>query len=95
MSTSIGTDRANVPDCLVSLAIDATITKTYQRINQKGYGTWKSSHEIYGIIAEEVMELLQAIHDNKPLEEVQKELIDIAVACLFGHACIENRTVDW
>jgi len=65
------------------------------RLDQKGTGTLASKHEIYGVIAEEVHELLHAIESNKPLEEVQKELMDIAVACIFGAACINAGTVDW
>jgi NTP pyrophosphatase (non-canonical NTP hydrolase) len=65
------------------------------RLNQKGRGTFASKHEIYGVLAEEMHELLCAIESNVPLKEVQKELRDIAVGCVFGDACIEAGAVDW
>lgn len=96
MSSSIGTDRPSVPDEKIIRAMNELYDNLKKRLDQKGYGSFKSSHEIYGIIAEETnIELLGAIHKNEPLSEIQKELLDIAVACIFGYASIENGTVDW
>lgn len=65
------------------------------RLLQKGEHTYASKHEILGLIEEERHELIEVIQKNEPKEEVIKELIDIAVACLFGVASLHSDTVDW
>lgn len=64
------------------------------RLEQKGMGTLASSHEILGIINEEVYEMEMAVHKND-LEGLQEELLDIAVGAIFGYICLKNKTVDW
>ncbi len=62
---------------------------------KKGLGSFSSKHEIYGALAEEVYEVLQAIHVNASGETIGNELMDIAVVCLFGVASIDSDKVDW
>lgn len=64
------------------------------RLGEKGYGTFASSHEILGIVAEEYTELIEAVRSNKK-ENVKNELLDIAVACVFAVACMEQNSLDW
>jgi len=71
MSSSIGTDRPEVPDVKIIQAMNELYNSLKKRLDQKVYGSFKSSHEIYGIIAEETnIELLGAIHQNQPLSEI-------------------------
>lgn len=64
------------------------------RLNTKGWGTMASSHEILGIIEEERKELTDAIQANDPAA-IRHELLDVAVACVFGEICMAEETVDW
>ena len=68
--------------------------KMASRLNQKGYGAWLSRHEILGILQEEYIETVDAVHDGE-LDELKEELIDLAVGCMFGIACINQGTLDW
>ena len=54
-----------------------------------------SNHEIYGIIRQETTEYEEAIHKRAPDGEKIEELLDIAVACLFGIASITSGGTDW
>lgn len=95
--TTFTTDRLDVSIENVQKSIEAVWCGLTYRLNQKGRGTLKSSHEIYGILAEELEELLDAIrsHDDKRIDSIKKELEDIAVGAVFGIACIINKTIDW
>lgn len=68
--------------------------KTDYQMEKKGPGAWGSTHEVLGVITEEYWELQEAIKNNN-MEEIKKELMDIAVACHFGIACINEKTLDW
>ena len=59
------------------------------RLNQKGAGLFVDPHQIYGIVAEEVKELMDALHGND-IEGMKRELTDIAVAAIWGIASIEE-----
>jgi len=65
-----------------------------KRLKEKGYGAFVSRHEILGFLTEEYTEVVEAVH-SKPTEDLQGELIDIAVGCIFGIACIEAGALDW
>lgn len=65
------------------------------RLKQKGFGTFTSNHEIFGIIKQETSEYEEAIHKRLSDEDKINELFDIAVACVFGAACIKSKTLDW
>lgn len=65
------------------------------RLTEKGYGSFVSRHEILGIVTEEACrELWKAVHVGT-LEDVRSELLDVAVACVFGVACIDAEKLDW
>ena len=51
-----------------------------------------SPHEIYGLVQEEVSELLSEVHDNDT-ENCIDELLDIAVAAVYG--IVSLRTVNF
>lgn len=74
--------------------IDRFTEALIKQLKDKGKGTFASIHEISGSVDEEVREFKDAVHDNDH-SEIQKELLDIAVAAVWGNICVYNRTVDW
>jgi hypothetical protein len=64
------------------------------KLNKYGYHALASRHEAYGLIAEEVSELLAAIQNNT-LKEVYAEAADIAVAAVYAMASIHIKGLDW
>jgi len=65
------------------------------RLNQKGTGTFASSHEVLGVVCEEFRELEDAVQGKEGLGNIKDELLDIAVACVFGAACIDAGGLEW
>jgi len=63
-------------------------------LERKGRGSFASSHETYGVILEEVDEYWDAVKKSSAVGQ-REELIDIAVAALFGLACLDSSTLDW
>lgn len=93
-------NRPQITEKEVKTAISVLIQKLNERIKQKGTHAFASTHEIYGVLAEEFKELLDAIHDTNPPEEsqlyfIKEELLDIAVAAIFSYACIHSNKIDW
>lgn len=64
------------------------------RLAQKGYHTFTSIHEISGIMKEEYDEMGEAVHLNNH-EFLRKELIDLAVASIWGIVSIDADALDW
>ncbi len=74
---------------------DGVRAKLVDRLNnEKGYGAWLSRHEILGMAVEEHDEFIKAVHEGD-LKDVRRELVDLAVGCLFGIACIDSDALDW
>lgn len=65
------------------------------RLDQKGPHSMGSSHEILGIVTEEYWELIEKVKENAHDEDLVQELLDIAIACMFGVASIRVRGTDW
>lgn len=59
------------------------------RYKQKGEGAASSPHETYGLLAEEMAELLDALRKND-VSGFYDELMDIAVAALHGATSIKS-----
>lgn len=73
----------------------AALEEVFRVARQRnGMDSFASSHEILGCVTEEFHELVEAVRLNKP-HATRNELLDIAVACLFGVACIDSLKVDW
>lgn len=87
-------NRPIIPHQALEISIKEISNKTDFRMIQKGTHAWQSTHEILGVITEEYWELQEAVKNNN-MEEIKKELMDIAVACHFGIACINEKTLDW
>lgn len=91
----MATVRKQLTGVALNDALRSVMTKLHYRANQKGMGTMASSHEILGLINEEVLEYTQAVQGNHLDSDKVEELKDIAVACIFGIASIESGGVDW
>lgn len=89
--------RLSIPEECVKRSMEELERNIKRRLEEKGRGSFASSHEILGIITEEYQELIQEItkHGEWKRVNVCNELMDIAVACVFGAACIEAGAVDW
>lgn len=89
--------RLDVPMDTVANAVEDLKKQLVFRLEQKGKGTFASSHEILGIITEEYHELVEAVrlHGDEKARRIKSELMDIAVACVFGAACINEGKMDW
>lgn len=55
--------------------------KAREQAARTKYGCYTSTHEAYGVLAEEVAELLDAIRSNRP-DAVRREAIDVAACAL-------------
>lgn len=65
-----------------------------KEISKKGPGIFVSSHELRGVLDEEVEEVREAVHKNDRAS-LRKELRDVIVACLHGIASIDSEKMDW
>ena len=64
------------------------------RLKEKGRQSWKSRHEVLGVVAEEYQELIEAVR-NGGGAALCHELMDIAVAALYGYINVKNNKTDW
>lgn len=64
------------------------------RLEEKGCHTFTSSHEVSGLMDEEFDEMKEAVHRNDN-EHLRKELVDIAVAAIWGIVSIDEDGLDW
>jgi hypothetical protein len=84
-------ERVKVPAGLMSEAVNEVFSKLKDRMQQHGDGSYIGAHEALGIIAEEWDELKDAVRSNDE-GDVIKEMVDIAVGCVFGIASLRaNR----
>jgi NTP pyrophosphatase (non-canonical NTP hydrolase) len=78
-------------------ATSATYKKLYERLKEKGWGSYSGRHEILGILTEEFWELVEAVK-SQPISgsknSVREELIDLAVGAIFGVACIDAGAIE-
>ena len=86
--------RKEITNTQIEEAVAAFRKELARRLDQKGMGTFVSSHEIIGCVGEEYDEAKQDVHDNDN-HQLRKELLDIAVGAVFGVACIDSQNLDW
>lgn len=86
--------RKQITDSSINKGLITLTGALNHRLEEKGYGTFASRHEVQGIITEEYHELIEALKSNNT-EEFRAELLDLAVACVFGVICIDSKTMDW
>ena len=65
-----------------------------KRLIKHGKGGLSSTHEIYGILCEEMKELMETLHKND-LIKFEEELYDVLLCCFFGLASIYSKTIKW
>lgn len=75
-------------------ATDDVGWKVIARLKEKGDGAFVSRHEVLGVVVEEYAESLSAVQ-NGTQDDVYDELLDIAVACVLGMACMHDNSLDW
>lgn len=86
--------RPQITDSEIRIAHDIVLKRLFERLEEKGYGAWVSRHEVLGFLTEEYKEVVDAVHDET-LQEILKELEDVAVGCIFAIACIRSGNMDW
>jgi len=86
--------RVQVNQGSIEVAISVFKECLSERLAEKGYGTFASSHEILGVITEEYHELQHAVEANDK-RQVRHELLDLAVGAIFGVACYDQETCEW
>ncbi len=87
-------ERPKISKERAALAVEKVKQKLLELMDEPdGDKSFASTHEIYGAVAEEHKELLDALHADTE-DEFAAELADIAVAAIFGIACIEEWTVE-
>lgn len=87
-------NRKKVSAKALSYALNEAKSELSRRLIQKGHGGFASTHEMFGVLMEEVNELSEALHDNDQ-DQFVAELKDIVVAALFSLASIHDNTHDW
>lgn len=87
-------ERQQISSDAQDAAIEHLKEELERRLRQKGRGTFASTHEAYGIIAEEFIELGLALQAND-MQRFLKECDDIAVACSFARACASENGLQW
>ncbi len=86
--------RAELSEARIEEAVRDVHDKLEFRLAQKGRQSFASCHESYGIIAEEMDELLEAITDGR-YTEINDELLDVAVAGVMAYASHVFVIQDW
>lgn len=83
-------DDKSITDAFIALRNHLIIV-----LNNKGRGTFASSHEVLGVLTDERSETIQAIQRKAGLEAIRHELLDEAVTAIFAVACIDEGTLEW
>ncbi len=78
----------------ISEVMDEVVNHLFLKIEDKGPDGFGSSHEIYGTVAEEFGEILDAVRNNNK-ENLEEELKDIIVAAIWGLASLKQGTTTW
>jgi hypothetical protein len=88
-------NRPQISDEVLEQAIRGVLDKLNTVISTKGRGSFASSHEIWGVLEEEVDEYKTATITNEFNARKIDELRDIAVVAIFAIASIEGGHTDW
>lgn len=72
----------------VDLVLNEIRKNLVKAIKKHGSDVALSAHETLGDVTEEFHELIDAVRSNK-LKDIKDELLDVAVACIYGLASIE------
>jgi len=66
-------------------AVSLVMQRMREQLKKKGWGRFVSTHEAYGVIHEEVLELADTLCEND-IQAFRGELMDVAVASIFALA---------
>lgn len=85
--------RLVVSDEAIFAAFEIVRRKLSSRLEKHGPGSYASAHEAFGILAEEMDELLEAVRMKEPgrTPQVIAECVDIAVGAIFTVAGYVER----
>jgi predicted transcriptional regulator len=86
--------RYEPPNDFIQDVFDGIGKRLNERLSEKGRGIFLSSHEALGVITEEILELIDAVHQHDP-ESIKEELIDVAVAAIWGLVSVKSGRTDW
>jgi len=89
-----GTPRTELTGDQFRLGSDFIASELQLQVLNKGSHGAASTHEVLGVLEEEMYELKMAIHQNDR-KAFLKELTQIAVACIWGIASEVGKTLDW
>lgn len=68
---------------------DDLIKQLTKKLKKHGNGAYHGPHESLGITTEEFWELVEAVKSNN-IDDVESELFDVAIACLWGVASLRT-----
>ncbi len=86
--------REEITSTKISMAVGKVQDWLWIRLKEKGRGSFLSSHELRGVIDEEFNELCEALHLCHH-DKIVHELKDLAVAAIFGLACLRAGKLEW
>jgi hypothetical protein len=92
--TKNGLCRPGVDDSEIADAFSSVKSKLAMRISQYGRGIFISRHEVMGIVDEEIYELHDAVRDGE-FSGIRDELVDVAVAAIWGIVSIDKGKMNW
>lgn len=84
-------ERRNMEFSEIEKGVEDLIKRFNKKLEKKGTNSLVSPHEIIGVVTEEWYEALMAVHQNDN-EELKVELLDIAVACLWGYISLNQKS---
>lgn len=78
----------------INSASEEVVQHLLETLKMKGSGIFVSSHEILGVLTEEMMEFQDEVRANN-YETQLKELHDIATSAIFGIISMKSGKMDW
>jgi len=86
--------RPDVNDSDHKVAMFRVQQRLKEALEKRTKAAFVSTHEIYGIVAEEFKELGDALHANNR-DQFMEELVDLCVGCMHGIASQSAGAVEW
>ena len=87
-------ERYQVTEEDIRAGLDRLERELARRLSQNGFGIFVSTHEVLGVVQEEIHELHDAVKSNDN-DAVAQECWDIAVGALFGYISHHTGRMDW
>lgn len=87
-------ERPNATVLQVDEAVDDFRQALNDKLAERSYGVFVSSHEILGVVGEELHELTDAVQGDD-LEDIADELLDVMVAAFWGYVSARSGHLDW